>query len=52
VLDLDTEYVIDPVEVLQPQPQLSLRGRTVKGRPCATIVGGKLVFRDGRFVND
>jgi len=52
VLDLDTEYVIDPSKFFSRSRNCPFAGRTVKGRPCATIVGGKLVFRDGRFVND
>ncbi|MBN1868095.1 dihydroorotase [Candidatus Sumerlaeota bacterium] len=50
VLDLDEEYAIDPQKFFSRSHNCPFVGKQVKGRPVATIVGGRVVFRDGQIV--
>ena len=50
VWDLDAEYDIDPGEFLTMGRATPFEGRRVFGRCVMTVLDGKIVYRDGRYV--
>lgn len=52
VVDLDREQVVDP-EALKGRPEGSVyAGRTLRGWPVATVMGGRVIAKDGEFLGD
>ena len=47
ILDLDSERTVDPSKVHSRSHNCPFNGRRLKGWPIATVVGGRLVFRNG-----
>ena len=50
VLDLDERFVIDPQKFFSRSHNCPFAGREVRGHSVATIVGGRVVYRDGKIV--
>lgn len=50
VLDPRQEFVIDPQTFFSRSHNCPFAGRKVRGRAVATIVAGRVVFRDGKIV--
>jgi dihydroorotase len=48
VFDPTTEWTVDPDEFLSKGRNSPYRGKRLTGRATCTIVGGRVVFRDGR----
>lgn len=51
IFDLDEEWVVDPTEFASKSRNTPFRGWTLKGSVCATIVGGRVLFREGGFID-
>jgi dihydroorotase len=49
ILDLDTEFVVDPSKFLSRSRNCPFAGKRVQGLVVATIVGGKIIYQDGRI---
>jgi dihydroorotase len=49
VFDPTTEWTVDPDTFLSKGRNSPYRGKRLQGRATCTIVGGRVVFRDGRF---
>ncbi|NQU45285.1 amidohydrolase family protein, partial [bacterium] len=49
VLDLATEFEVDPSKFFSRSHNCPWNGKTLKGRPSVTIVGGRVVFRDAKI---
>ena len=50
VIDPNAEYVIDKNKFYSKSRNTPFDGRKVKGRVAMTVVGGKIVFRDGKIL--
>ena len=50
VIDPNAEYVIDKEKFFSKSRNTPFDGRTVRGRVEMTMVGGRIVYRDGRIV--
>jgi dihydroorotase len=50
ILDLDKEFVLDPAKFFSRSRNCPWNGRNLKGSIFATLVQGKVVFREGTFV--
>ena len=50
VIDPDAEYVIDKSKFYSKSRNTPFDGRKVKGRIAMTVVGGKIVYRDGKIL--
>ena len=50
ILDLDTEFILDPEKFFSRSHNCPFVGRKLKGRTAATVVGGRVVFRDGEIL--
>lgn len=50
VFDLSEEYTVDPSEFLTMGRSTPFEGRKVFGRCIATVVGGKTVYEDNKFL--
>lgn len=51
VIDLQAEKTFDPADSYSLSRNTPVGGRRLKGWPVATFVGGRLVMRDGRIVD-
>jgi dihydroorotase len=49
VLDLDTEWRVEPENILYKCGWSPLTGRTMRGKVLSTIVSGHLAWHDGKF---
>lgn len=52
VVDLETEHEVEPERLLSAQPFTPFEGMRLKGWPEATVVGGRVAYRDGRPVGE
>jgi len=50
ILDLDTEFTLDPSKFFSRSRNCPFAGRKLRGRAWATVVGGRVVFRDGQML--
>jgi dihydroorotase len=50
VLDLDAEFTLDADAFESRSRNCPFTGRKLRGKPVATIVGGRVVFRDGQIL--
>ena len=49
IFDLDAEYTIDPNRFFSRSRNCPFAGRRVHGQTVATIVGGRVIFQNGRI---
>jgi dihydroorotase len=52
VLDLAREHVIEPARFRSKARNTPFGGQAVVGAPWLTVVGGRIVMRDGRVAGD
>ncbi|MCL4514532.1 MAG: dihydroorotase [Firmicutes bacterium] len=52
ILDLEREWVVDTRAFVSRSRNSPFEGRRLRGMPVLTMVGGKVVARDGRIVAD
>lgn len=52
ILDPALSRVVDPVNFYSKGKNTPFKGQTLKGWPCMTIVGGNVVARDGKIVEE
>jgi len=50
ILDLDTEFTLDVTKFFSRSRNCPFAGRKLRGRAWATVVGGRVVFRDGQIL--
>jgi len=50
IFDLETRYVVDPATFQSRSHNCPYNGRELQGRAWATVVGGRIVYMDGRIV--
>ena len=50
ILDLDTEFTLDVTKFFSRSRNCPFAGRKLRGRAWATVVGGRVVFRDGQML--
>jgi len=52
ILDPELSKVVEPAKFYSKGKNTPFKGHTLKGWPCMTIVGGNVVARDGRIVEE
>ena len=50
ILDLDTEFTLDPAKFFSRSRNCPFAGRRLRGQAWATIVSGRLIFREGQML--
>jgi len=50
ILELDTEFTLDVTKFFSRSRNCPFAGRKLRGRAWATVVGGRVVFRDGQIL--
>ena len=50
ILELDTEFTLDAAKFFSRSRNCPFAGRKLRGRAWATVVGGRVVFQDGKML--